>query len=77
MGHFGQLFIFVAKLATVAILLTGSRGQTRTDDRHRMKVLHWPLCYSTANLLYNISKSGLPLNLNVANNRSDLGCLIP
>ena len=40
----------VVFLQHVAILLTGSRGQTRTDDWHRMKVLHWPLCYSTVNL---------------------------
>jgi hypothetical protein len=23
----------------------GSDGRTRTYDKHRMKVLHWPLCY--------------------------------
>ncbi len=47
MGHFRSTVYFVVHLQHVAILLTGSRGQTRTDDWHRMKVLHWPLCYST------------------------------
>ena len=27
--------------------LFGSDGRTRTYDKHRMKVLHWPLCYIT------------------------------
>ena len=48
MANYGQQINFVASLTTnVAILLTGSRGGTRTHDTHRMKVLHWPLCYST------------------------------
>ena len=25
----------------------GSSGRTRTDDRLRMKEVHWPLCYAT------------------------------
>ena len=48
MVNYGQQINFVTSLITnIAILLTGSRGETRTRDTHRMKVLHWPLCYST------------------------------
>ena len=69
MANYGQQINFVACLTTnVVFLLTGSRGGTRTHDTHRMKVLHWPLCYSTDNFLLSSSNEGFSSNLTVANN---------
>ena len=65
MVNYGQQINFVACLLTnIAFLLTGSRGETRTHDTHRMKVLHWPLCYSTMVPLEGIDPSSLAYQAN-------------
>ena len=42
--HSNQLSYFSIKLFTTYL---GSNGETRTHDKHRMKVVHQPLCYVT------------------------------
>ncbi len=65
MANYGQQINFVASLTTnVIVLLTGSRGGTRTHDTHRMKVLHLPLCYSTVVPLEGIDPSSLAYQAN-------------
>lgn len=56
-------YFFVVFLQQVTILLTGSRGETRTHDHHRMKVPHLPLCYSTPESILRIRRPSTLTNL--------------